>query len=192
MNNKEDKYQIILNAAIELMKEKGFEKTSISEIVKKAGVAQGTFYLYFASKIAIIPALAKKILQEQLALVKKADEESTTIYDTIRCLIEATFYITKKHRDVIMLCYSGIAYYNSFQRWEEIYTPYYQWLADKLEKAIANNEVNRIYNTMSLAKMIIGQAENTAEVFYFSHEESEEDLKFDKEQVLEFINRALS
>lgn len=44
------KYEKILKAAIDVIPEKGLDKTSISDIVKKAGVAQGTFYLYFSSK----------------------------------------------------------------------------------------------------------------------------------------------
>ena len=38
-----EKYDKILQAAIEVISEKGLDKTSISDIVKRAGVAQGTF-----------------------------------------------------------------------------------------------------------------------------------------------------
>lgn len=40
----------ILNAAITLMDEKGFNDTSIEEISKKAGVSVGAFYHYYKSK----------------------------------------------------------------------------------------------------------------------------------------------
>ena len=40
----------ILNSAIALMAKKGYHNTTVSDIVKNAGVAQGTFYLYFDSK----------------------------------------------------------------------------------------------------------------------------------------------
>jgi len=40
----------LLNAAIKLMSEKGYHRTTVADIVKAAGVAQGTFYLYFDSK----------------------------------------------------------------------------------------------------------------------------------------------
>ncbi|MCK4977088.1 MAG: helix-turn-helix transcriptional regulator [Anaerolineales bacterium] len=33
---------------------RGFENTSISDIVNKVGVAEGTFYYYFDSKLAIL------------------------------------------------------------------------------------------------------------------------------------------
>ncbi len=40
----------LLNTAFELFTSKGISKTSIADIVNKAGVAKGTFYLYFKDK----------------------------------------------------------------------------------------------------------------------------------------------
>jgi len=40
----------IMGASKELFATKGYEKTSINDIVKKVGVAKGTFYYYFKSK----------------------------------------------------------------------------------------------------------------------------------------------
>lgn len=40
----------LINAAVRMFHQKGFQKTRISDIVSEAGVAQGTFYLYFKSK----------------------------------------------------------------------------------------------------------------------------------------------
>ncbi|GIO30333.1 MULTISPECIES: TetR/AcrR family transcriptional regulator [Paenibacillus] len=48
--NPKERRNEILNAAMELFNTKGFEQTSVSDIVKKIGVAQGTFYYYFQSK----------------------------------------------------------------------------------------------------------------------------------------------
>ena len=45
--NKKKKQDALLNTAYHLFTEKGFQKTSISDIVNEAGVAKGTFYLYF-------------------------------------------------------------------------------------------------------------------------------------------------
>ena len=42
--------QEILETAMKLFSEKGFEKTSISDIAKEIGVAQGLCYRYFPSK----------------------------------------------------------------------------------------------------------------------------------------------
>ena len=48
--NKKQKKDSLLDAAFGLFMENGFHKTSISDIVSQAGVAKGTFYLYFTDK----------------------------------------------------------------------------------------------------------------------------------------------
>ena len=51
--NKQLKENSLLNTAFEFFTTKGFSKTSISDIVGHAGVAKGTFYLYFKDKYDI-------------------------------------------------------------------------------------------------------------------------------------------
>ncbi|MCR5403036.1 MAG: TetR/AcrR family transcriptional regulator [Butyrivibrio sp.] len=51
--NKKLKMDNLLNTSFELFTSKGINKTSISDIVEKAGVAKGTFYLYFKDKYDI-------------------------------------------------------------------------------------------------------------------------------------------
>lgn len=51
--NKKKKFESLLNTSFELFTTKGVSKTSISDIVEKAGVAKGTFYLYFKDKLDI-------------------------------------------------------------------------------------------------------------------------------------------
>jgi len=52
----------IVSAAMELFAKKGFDKTTVDEIVAKAGVAKGTFYLYFKSKEDLIKELAFEVM----------------------------------------------------------------------------------------------------------------------------------
>ena len=49
-----DKRQRILEAAIEVFSENGFFNSRVSEIAARAGVADGTIYLYFKSKDQIL------------------------------------------------------------------------------------------------------------------------------------------
>ena len=49
--NKHQKMDALFQSAYDLFLNQGIEKTSISDIAKKAGVAKGTFYLYFARQI---------------------------------------------------------------------------------------------------------------------------------------------
>ncbi len=51
--NKLKKRESLLDTAFKLFTEKGIHNTSISDIVEQAGVAKGTFYLYFKDKYDI-------------------------------------------------------------------------------------------------------------------------------------------
>ena len=52
-DKKQQKRESLLDSAFQLFIEHGFSKTSISDIVRNAGVAKGTFYLYFKDKFDI-------------------------------------------------------------------------------------------------------------------------------------------
>ncbi len=50
----------ILDAALEVIAEKSFDKASVEEIARVAGVSKGSVYLYFPSKQAIIDELVRR------------------------------------------------------------------------------------------------------------------------------------
>ncbi|MDD3402228.1 MAG: TetR/AcrR family transcriptional regulator [Hespellia sp.] len=52
-DNKQIKLDALFKSAYDLFMNNGIEKTSIHDIVNKAGVAKGTFYLYFKDKYDI-------------------------------------------------------------------------------------------------------------------------------------------
>ena len=52
-NNKQQKRTSLLDTAFKLFTTQGVSKTSIAEISQKAGIAKGTFYLYFKDKYDI-------------------------------------------------------------------------------------------------------------------------------------------
>lgn len=88
--NKRQKKEALLNTAFELFTSKGINKTSISDIVNSAGVAKGTFYLYFKDKYDIRNHLiSKKAEQIFLAADNALDTEKITeIEDQIIFLID--------------------------------------------------------------------------------------------------------
>ena len=61
IENKKEKEEKLLNTAYSLFTTKGIHSTSIQDIVDNAGVAKGTFYLYFKDKYDIRNKLIKKL-----------------------------------------------------------------------------------------------------------------------------------
>ncbi len=53
----EERKQQLMTLAGELFLKRGFGNTAVSDIVERAGVAQGTFYYYFESKESVLEAI---------------------------------------------------------------------------------------------------------------------------------------
>jgi AcrR family transcriptional regulator len=186
----QDKYNAILQAAIEIISEKGLYHTSISDIVKKAGVAQGTFYLYFRSKNALIPAIAQNLIAITMEKIKLNTRQHTDFEGFLTTFIQAIYNITDEYKDVIVLCYSGLAIDHSMEIWESIYQPYYEWFEAELQRAITKGEIIAQTNVQWTSKLIINLVENAAERFFIGR-----DQDMTKEQsmaeVCDFVKRSM-
>ncbi len=64
------KRELLLKSAFDLFKEKGPTATAIDDIVRKAGVAKGTFYLYFRDRNEILNNL---IADKSANLIEESD-----------------------------------------------------------------------------------------------------------------------
>ncbi len=69
INKNSDKYEEILRVAKRLFSQKGYEKTSVRQIVRQANTSMGNLYFYFPNKLSILKTICKKyidILREQI------------------------------------------------------------------------------------------------------------------------------
>lgn len=67
----EEMRQRILSSAQRLFYEKGFEATSVREIIEDVGCAKGTFYLYFETKMDLLYEIACGIFFKFCKLIEK-------------------------------------------------------------------------------------------------------------------------
>lgn len=163
----EAKREALLHASLSLLIEKGFQQTSVSDIVKRAGLAQGTFYLYFPTKNDLVPAIADHILQQLLARIQQASVEMTKLPQKLRAVIDVTFEMNAHYKEVVLLCYSGLAYHHSFPRWEQIYEPYYVWFKEQVQLAESAGEIKVDYHIPYMVRMLINMVEVSAETAQF-------------------------
>jgi AcrR family transcriptional regulator len=63
----EGRRQELMNAALRVLREKGASVATVSDITDEAGVAKGTFYLYFDSKEHLLAALRERFVEDALA-----------------------------------------------------------------------------------------------------------------------------
>ena len=81
MKTRTDRRSQLLAAARAVFAKKGYDEATISEIVSRAGVAQGTFYLYFPGKEALAGAFAE-VFAERLAVVAEERTNRCRSFDT--------------------------------------------------------------------------------------------------------------
>jgi TetR/AcrR family fatty acid metabolism transcriptional regulator len=63
----------LIQCALEVFAEKGYHQASISDIIKRAGVARGTFYLYFESKRSVFDQLLDDLFELLNGRVRRID-----------------------------------------------------------------------------------------------------------------------
>jgi AcrR family transcriptional regulator len=68
----------LTSAAARVFAQRGVANTAVSDIVKEAGVAQGTFYLYFDSKDDAVLAVVEQIGAEMVVAIESAVHASGT------------------------------------------------------------------------------------------------------------------
>src|SRR5436189_395531 len=69
---------LILNTALDLLADRGYEKTTMRAIAQRAGVSLGNAYHYFGSKEHLIQAFYQQTHEEHLAAVRPALEKEKT------------------------------------------------------------------------------------------------------------------
>ncbi len=73
----------ITEAAVKLFSEKGFEKTSIEDIARAAGIGKATVYGYFATKDEIFMAYCDDEMAESFASLQADSEDGETLVDKL-------------------------------------------------------------------------------------------------------------
>jgi TetR/AcrR family fatty acid metabolism transcriptional regulator len=95
-----DKRKRILDAAVRVFARKGFHATRVSEVAKAAGVADGTIYLYFESKDALLVSLFEDRVERLLAFLDTELPRARTASEKLRRVIELQLGLLESERDL--------------------------------------------------------------------------------------------
>jgi AcrR family transcriptional regulator len=88
--------QAIMQAAVKLFSEKGFEKTSIEELARAAGIGKGTIYSYFQTKSDILHAFCEdEMVCLHQELTDNADKEIPLLQQMVRIYMSEFRHITE-------------------------------------------------------------------------------------------------
>ena len=76
-DRRKQRERAIIECAKEVFAERGFHNASINDIIQRANIARGTFYLYFGGKQAVFDKILDEALVELRARASRASWSAT-------------------------------------------------------------------------------------------------------------------
>ncbi len=149
----------LIATAQQLFYTKGYERTSVSDIAKAVGVAQGTFYYYFDSKQAILEALVAELTAQQRVLFQAivADETLNAIKKWTRAVQVIGDWKIERKAELITLLRVMLKEENVLLQ-HKLRTQAVQMAASELAKIIAQGIEEGVFET--------AHVEEAAEIVY--------------------------
>lgn len=179
----------LLRVAREVFAEKGFDATTVSEIVARAGVAQGTFYLYFPSKLSVVRTLADELWDRIELALRSAYAEVSDLGEMIERSVEAAFRIMGEYSDVLALTHSGIRWLEADEASSPVFAPYHALIAETIRSAQAAGAIDAAIDPEVTAIFIVGTIYYAADQCYVYHSSITPDVYI--AEAARFIRRSL-
>ena len=88
--NRDERRSHIARKAIQLLAEKGIDKTTIQEIADAAGIGKGTVYEYFDSKMDIVKQVTVEFMNEFKSIAGTFESNETNQIDMLSILLNYT------------------------------------------------------------------------------------------------------
>ena len=150
----------ILSAAHKLIVEKGFEKTSIKEIVQESGLSVGSFYHHFRSKDDLLNEAFLEF-DDQLTEEAFARYDRMSALDAIKAvLIEQTEY-TESIGPNLMSEYYRALLQNKNRNAVNPQRAYYQAVKTYVEKAQQLGALSKRHDSSTIARYLIRSVRGT-------------------------------
>jgi AcrR family transcriptional regulator len=185
----------LINAAIRKFHQKGFQKTRISDIVSEAGVAQGTFYLYFKSKEEIL----KNICVEHMHRFQKVFQETDILFGgnnideikgNINCFLKKLLELYKDNLHVSELLFrEGLGYNDLFKEINQnFFMEFVSLIRERMKRDIPSARF-RLMDAETISVFLFGVFERSA--FYFMMMQKQFDTQGLAERMTDFMLNGL-
>jgi len=184
-----DRRAALLDAARHIFAEKGVEAARVSEIVAHAGVAQGTFYLYFTSKSSLVLALTDEVYADIRQEVARALAAEKHAAGQVSAGVAAAFRAIERNRDIFAIVHPRAGGAEIRRESERLFAPYYDLVAEAIRAGQERGEIPPDLAPDLVARLVVDVIDSAAYACYVLDEKYS--VEAYQAEVTRFIQRGL-
>lgn len=175
--NRENRRSQILETALDLFSQRGYHQTSISDIVREANIARGTFYLYFDSKQAIFQELLENLLSELRTSIVGVDTstDAAPLKDQLHQIVRNILETALDNRALTQIIFRAAVGVDAEldQRLDTFYNNLHQFVDLSLQQGQKLGLI-RSMNTYVASRCVLGSIRGIVEHGILDHNEAED------------------
>ena len=141
----EARRNLIIDAAIEVISEQGFPRTTIKQIARKAGVADGTIYNYFKNKDDILLGIAARLSEGESEDMNVAEAEQIDFATFVAMFVDPRMEeINGRYQTLKVVLPEMITNTELGSRvYDQIYAPMYALIESYFQQLIAGGQIDQ-------------------------------------------------
>lgn len=147
-------FEKIIETAQRLFADKGYQATSINEIINESQIATGTFYLYFDDKLALYIYLLKKYRRDIRRALAEEIGDATTRYEKERLGLRG--FLKFANKDPLSYRIIWESMFIEFDLFKEYYVTFAHDYMKQLSKSIEDGEVREEINLETTSYILMG------------------------------------
>ncbi len=159
-----DKRERILGAAVKVFAKNGFYATRVSDVARAAGVADGTIYLYFASKEDLLVSLFEDRVERLLSYTREELPKLPDARARLRRVVELQLGLLEGERELAEVM--TVILRQSTQLLKEYAAPKFQSYLDVIAKVVeagqAAGEFRKDASPHLVARVLFGALDGIA------------------------------
>ncbi len=170
---KNDKYQQILEAAIKIFARQGYFNSTISQIAREAGVADGTIYLYFKNKDDILDNFFSYKTGQVFSRFKQEVERADNALDKLKNLIHRQLTEFELNRDmaIVYQMETRLKRHLSDQKIKEMSKMYFELVANIVQQGQKEGVIRENLQVNLVKQLIIGAVDEVITTWLYSSRE---------------------
>jgi TetR/AcrR family transcriptional regulator, fatty acid metabolism regulator protein len=196
LEKKNQKREMIVDAAIKVFAEKGYHSSRTLDISKEAGVAYGSLYQYFKSKDDILLYMFQKTWKDLVKRMEKIDKTIDSSEDKLLAIFDMIFRSYRNKPDLMKVLIMDVPRLSQFYSTEnqKLYHSFFVNLAKVFLEGQIKGAFRGDISPMIAAFVIYGAVDTTIRQYVYNPEFKYENFPLEeaKNQIMKLLNTVYS